>query len=238
MPVVDHARTRAFAMSGLVGLGLSVVLVGALHAVATDVSPVRRTISEYALGEYRWLFDTGVLGLCVGSALVLVALVRAGPLSWPSHGAVALGVWSVALVVVVVFEKTNRAVGPSVGGVIHRYASLVAFLSVPVAALALGRRWRGDATWGRFATVSRMLGTLALVVLGAIVARVALRRVPGVSEIVPLGLGERVLAIVEVTTVVVFALWSLRPVTASRTPVLATAVAEPVAGQAGSRARR
>jgi hypothetical protein len=155
-----------------------------------------------------------VLGLCIGSALVLLALVRTGLLSWPSPGAVALGVWSVALVVIVAFEKTNRAVGPSVGGVIHRYASLVAFLSVPVAALLLGRRWRGDATWGRFATVSRILGVLALVVLGAIVARIALRRVPGVSEMVPLGLGERVLAIIEVATVALLALWSLRPVTA------------------------
>jgi hypothetical protein len=218
VPALDHARTRTFATFGLVGVGFSVLFVGALHVVATDVSPVRRTISEYALGEYRWLFDTGVLGLCVGSALVLLALVRAGLLSWPSPGAAALGIWSAALVVIVAFEKTNRAVGPSVGGVIHRYASLVAFLSVPVAALVLGRRWRDDAAWGRFAAVSRTLGVLALVVLGAIVARIALRNVPGVpwSDIVPLGLAERVLAIIEVATVAVFALWSLRPVTAFR----------------------
>jgi hypothetical protein len=217
MPALDHGRTRTFATLGLIGVGLSVLLVGALHVVAADVSPVRRTISEYALGEYRWMFDTGVLGLCAGSALVLLALVRTGMLSWPSPGAVALGLWSAALVVIVAFEKTNRAVGPSVGGVINRYARLVAFLSVPVAALALGRRWRGDAAWGRFAVVSRVLGVLALVVLGAIVARIALRRVPGVSELLPLGLAERVLAIIEVATVAVFALWSLRPVTATRT---------------------
>jgi hypothetical protein len=216
VPALDHARNRIFATLGLVGVGLAILFIGALHVVAPDVSPVRRTISEYALGEYRWAFDTGVLGLCVGSALVLVALVRAGLLAWPSPGAVAFGVWPAALVVIVVFEKTNRAVGPSVGGVIHRYASLVAFLSVPVAALVLGRRWRDDAMWGRFAAVSRTLGVLALVVLGAILLRVALRRVSGVSEIVPLGLAERVLAVIEVATVAVFALWSLRPVTAPR----------------------
>jgi hypothetical protein len=218
VPALDHARTRIFATLGLVGVGLAILFIGALHVVAPDVSPVRRTISEYALGEYRWAFDTGVLGLCVGSALVLVALVRAGLLAWPSPGSVAFGVWPAALVVIVVFEKTNRAVGPSVGGVIHRYASLVAFLSVPVAALILGRRWRDDAAWGRFATVARTLGVLALVVLGAIIVRIALRNVPGVpwSDIVPLGLSERVLAIIEVAIVAVFGLWSLRPVTASR----------------------
>jgi hypothetical protein len=127
--------------------------------------------------------------------------------------------WSVALVVVVAFEKTNWAVGPSVGGTIHRYASLVAFLSVPFAALALGGRWRGDADWGRFATTSRTFGVLALVVLGAIVVRIALRNVPGVpwSQVLPLGLAERGLAIIEVATVAVFALWSIRAVSPSHT---------------------
>jgi Protein of unknown function (DUF998) len=162
------------------------------------------------------MFDTGVLGLSVGSALVLLALVRAGLLTWPSRGAVALGTWSVALVVVVVFEKTNWAVGPSVGGTIHRYASLVAFLSVPFAALALGGGSHRDAGWGRFATASRTLGVIALVVLGAIVVRIVLRNVPGVpwSLLLPLGLAERALAIVEVATVAVFASWSTRAITA------------------------
>lgn len=219
MPGRDHARARTFGLLGLVGIGLSVVLVGTLHVVSTEVDPVRRTISEYALGEHRWLFDTGVLGLSVGSGLVLLALVRAGLLPSMSHGAVALGVWSVALVVVVAFEKTNWAVGPSVGGTIHRYASLVAFLSVPFAALAVGGRWRGDAEWGRFAAASRTLGAVALVVLGAIVVRIALRNIPGVpwSQILPLGLAERGLAIVEVATVGVFALWTLRAIATSRT---------------------
>lgn len=219
MPERDHARTRTFARLGLVGVGLAVVLVGALHVVATEVSPVSRTISEYALGEHRVMFDAGVLGLAAGSGLVLLALVRAGLLRRPSGGAAALGIWSAALVVVVAFEKTDWAVGPSLGGTIHRYASLVAFLSVPVAALALGRRWRGHADWGRFAATSRTLGVLALAVLGAIVVRVVLRNIPGVpwAQILPLGLAERGLAIVEVAAVAVFALWSLRAVAATRT---------------------
>ena len=110
---------------------------------ADRVNPIRRTISEYALGEDGWMFDVGVIGLAVGSLLVLFALVGAGLLGrarpaarwpWPT--------WSATLLVVVAFEKTNWSIGPSVGGYIHRYASLAAFLALPVAALALGRRWR------------------------------------------------------------------------------------------------
>ena len=71
---------------------------------------------------------------------------------------------------------------------------------------------------------------VALVVLGAIVVRIALRDVPGVpwSQILPLGLAERGLAIIEVATVGVFALWSLRAPATSRTadaPVVAVAAA-------------
>jgi hypothetical protein len=90
---------------------------------------------------------------------------------------------------------------------------------VPFAALALGGRWRGDTDWGRFAAASRILGVLALVVLGAIVVRIVLRNVPGVpwSLLLPLGLAERALAIIEVATVAVFALWSGRAVAPSRT---------------------
>jgi hypothetical protein len=208
-----------FATLGLFGVGLSVVLVGLLHVVAVEVNPVRRTISEYALGDHRLMFDAGVLGLAAGSALVLVALVRAGLLRWPSSSAAALGIWSVALVVVVAFEKTNWAVGPSIGGTIHRYASLVAFVSVPVAALALARRWRGDADWGRLAATSRWLGVLALLFLGSILLGVVLRPITGVPwwQFLPLGLVERGLAITEVATVAVFAVWSLRAIAAPRT---------------------
>ena len=128
---------RATAAAGLVGVALAVVFVGLLHVLyAGDVDPVRRTISEYALRDLGWMFDTGVLALAAGSVAVLIALVRAGLVRWPSFAAVGMLVWAAGMVAVVVFEKTNWAVGPSVGGVIHRYASLVAFLVLPVATLA------------------------------------------------------------------------------------------------------
>ena len=83
--------TRTLAALGLVGTGIAVVLVGLLHVVAAEqVNPVRRTISEYALGDSDWMFDVGVLGLAAGSALVLLALVRAGIVAGRSVAAVLL----------------------------------------------------------------------------------------------------------------------------------------------------
>jgi len=124
---------RASVAIGLVGTALAVVLVGSLHVLyAGDVDPVRRTISEYALRDLGWMFDTGVLALAAGSVAVLIALVRAGLVRWPSFAAAGMLVSAAGMVAVVVFEKTNWAVGPSVGGVIHRYASLAAFLALQV----------------------------------------------------------------------------------------------------------
>jgi Protein of unknown function (DUF998) len=224
--VIDLARTRFLAVAGLGGVALAAVLVGLLHVLASEVDPVRWTISEYALGDFRPLFDVGVLGLAAGSLLVLAASVRAGLLRALSAPAVLIAVWAVALVVVVAFEKTNWSVGQSLSGYIHRYASLVAFASLPAAAIAVGRRWRGDPDWGRFAVWSRWSGALALVVLAALVGAVALRITTGmpVWQYMPLGLTERVLALFEVAAVAVLGTWAYRAVA----PARAAAASAPV----------
>ena len=206
---------RLCAGLGFAAIALCAVLVGALHVLqAARVDTVRRTISEYALGDHGWMFDVGVIGLAVGSVLVLLALVGAGLLGRSSTAAVALGVWAVTLLVVVAFEKANWSVGPSVGGYIHRYASLAAFVALPVAALALGRRWRRHPQFGRYSIGVRWLGWLSTIVLG-----VALRPLTGVPwwQFVPLGLVERGLAVTEVATVVLMGAWAWRA--AARRPV-------------------
>jgi hypothetical protein len=208
--------TRTLAASGLVGTGIAVVLVGLLHVVAAEqVNPVRRTISEYALGDSAWMFDIGVLGLAAGSALVLLALVRAGVVPARSVAAALLVVWTVALVVVVAFDKANWSVGPTPGGYVHRFASLAAFSSLPLAALALGGRWRADPLWGAFAAWSRWSGALTLGWLVVILLAVALRPFTGVPwwQLLPLGLVERGLAITAVVTVVALGRWAARVAT-------------------------
>jgi uncharacterized membrane protein YozB (DUF420 family) len=202
------SRVRLLAALGISGAGVAVVLVGLLHVLAAgQVDPVRRTISEYALGTYQTLFDVGVLGLALGSLLIAVALVRAGVARPPS--AALLGAWALALVLVVVFEKANWSVGPSVGGYIHRYASLVAFVCLPVAALLMVRgRSETHAVW------SRWLAALSLLWLGSIITGVVLRPFTGVPwwQFLPLGIVERGLALTEVAVVVVLGLWAWRSV--------------------------
>jgi hypothetical protein len=197
---------------GVLLVGAGVVAVLALHVLAPEVAPLRRTLSQYALGPWKPAFDAGVLAVAAGSAAVLAALLCAGLVRWRGPAAVLLAAWTAGLVVVVAFEKIDWSVGPTPTGYLDRYASLVAFLCLPAAALALGRAWRDDPCWGRFAGWTRRLGVAALIWLAPLLLGFVLRPLTGVPwwQFVPLGLFERGVALTEVAAVVVMGLWAAR----------------------------
>ncbi|MCE3552448.1 DUF998 domain-containing protein [Pseudonocardia sp. RS11V-5] len=163
------------------------------------------------------MFDAGVLAFAGAALCVPVALVRAGLLRVVSGASAGLVLAAAGLVAVVVFEKTNWAVGASVGGTIHRYASLAAFLALPVAAVLVARRYRRAAVpdvgpWDRNAAWVRWLGVASLLWFTPILVGFVQRPFTGVSwwQAVPLGLVERGLALTEVLLVVALALWGAR----------------------------
>jgi hypothetical protein len=198
----------------MAAVGVCVVLIGALHVLppSSDVDPVRRTISQYALLETAAVFNVAVLALAAGSVATMLALIAGGLMPARSGGAVALALWAVGLAAVVYFPKHNWAVGPSADGTIHRVASVVAFLSLPVAALLVARGWRRHPRWGGHASVTVALGLLSLACFAPIVVAVAIEPFTGVRwwRAIPLGAVERGLALAEVATVVSLALWAVR----------------------------
>ena len=166
MTAPARARTagaRARALTGTALIAGGVVAVLALHVVTLDeINPLRRTLSQYALGPWKPVFDAGVLAVAAGSAAVLAGLVRAGLVPCAARRWLSLAAWSACLVIVVAFEKIDWSVGPTPTGYVHRYASLLAFYCLPAAALALGRAWRGDARWGALAGATWWLGVASL----------------------------------------------------------------------------
>ncbi|WP_433781101.1 DUF998 domain-containing protein [Actinomycetospora sp. CA-101289] len=203
----------AGARAGVAAVALALVLIGALHLVGptSRIDPVRRTISEYALVGGGWLFDVAVVGLALGSAAVLAALVAARLTPLRSLPTALLGAWCLGLLLVVAFEKTNWSIGPSFAGYVHRYASLVAFLALPLGALLLARRHRVDPPARPFRTGVRWGSWLALASFLPIVGAIAARTLTGVPwwRAVPLGLLERGLALAEVLVVGLLGAWAL-----------------------------
>jgi hypothetical protein len=211
-PTRADSAARLSAQAGLVLVAAGAVAVLALHALAPEVDPVRRTVSQYALGPWKPVFDAGVLAVAAGSAGVSAGLVRTGLVRWRGAASILLAVWSACLAVVVAFEKIDWSIGPTPTGYLHRYASLVAFFCLPAAGVLVGRAWRGDARWGRFAAWTRRLGVVSLVWLAPMLLGFVLRPLTGVPwwQFVPLGLFERGVALTEVVAVVVMGLWAAR----------------------------
>jgi hypothetical protein len=200
------------ALASVVTLVLGAVLMLSLHVIPpTDqVDPVRRTLSQYALSTNKWLFDLAVLLVALGSVLAFAAAVRHRGVRPYSPPVVLGALWTVSLLVVVVFTKTDWTVGPSVGGTIHRWASVVGFVSLPLAVLLAARRvfpdrpvWRWVA--GGFGAVA--LGWFGLIVVGVV------RMAAGYGPwwlFVPLGLVERAMAFSAVAAVLTLALGLVR----------------------------
>lgn len=190
--------------AGAVLAALTVPVVVAMQLVPpwSRVDPVRRTISEYALGPGGWLFDAVVVALALASVAVAAALVGSGLARVRAAPAVLLAVWVAGLLLVVVFEKTNWAVGPSLSGYVHRYASLAAFLALPTGALLLTR---GAAGWR-----ARAVTVCALAAFAPFLVALATALLTGAPwyRAVPLGIFERVLAVAEVGVVVALGLWA------------------------------
>jgi hypothetical protein len=218
---VEAGRTAArLAALGLIGPVVAATLVGALHVLpeTADISPVRRTISEYALTESAWAFNLGVVALALGSLAVLVAVVLAG-LARPRSTGVALGLaWVGALLVVVAFPKHNWAVGPSTNGQIHRVASLIAFLCLPLAILLLTRRRAaGPGSAPRWAF---WLSVGSLAWFASLIGAWMLSPVTGVPwyRALPIGLVERGLVLCDVAAIVALGAWVITAT--RRNPVL------------------
>lgn len=193
-------------------ISAGVLMIAVLHLVGptAEISVVRRTISEYQLTTSAWAFNLGVVLLAVGSLVVIVALVRdrvAGP-----GGVILLLGWVAGLLTLAMYEKHNWATGPSGTGQVHRLASLVAFLCLPLSMMVISARGRRT---GLPLAASRwvfVLGAIGLAWFLPIVAAMLLRPATGLPwwQAIPLGLVERGLALSEVAALVVLTV-AMRP---------------------------
>ena len=132
--------------------------------------------------------------------------------------------WVVALLTLVVFPKHNWAVGPSTTGHVHRVASLVAFVCLPLAVILLNRR-RGATVTNNVASRSAFwLTGAALGWFGTLVGAWLISPITGLPwyRALPIGLVERGLVLGEVAAVVAVDVWVLTSTTPS--PALRRAI--------------
>ncbi|KZB79463.1 DUF998 domain-containing protein [Amycolatopsis regifaucium] len=182
------------AVVSVAGGALLILLLQVLPATS-DISPVRRTISEYALSEHKWIFDVAVLLVAFGSAIGFGALIHRRHLPALSAASIFCALWTVSLVVIVAFPKNNWAIGPSTGGTVHRIASVVAFVALPLAVWFAAKAVFPTSPGRR--AVTRVLAVAALAWFGVILGAIVISMNGGEPwwRAIPLGLVERAMAL-------------------------------------------
>lgn len=210
-PFAPAAKSRSIAPAVLAGVGIiftlgTIMSVLALHVVgpSAQISPIRRTISEYAYASNGWVFNGAVIALAIGSLLITTGLWLTGRIRPISIASLGILLWSLSLVLLVIFPKHDWSVGPSSHGMIHRVASLVAFISLPIAAFSTGRRSRGVPQLKIAARVTMLLALISAAWFSVIAGAALLAPITGIPwyRAIPLGLFERGVALFEVLAVI------------------------------------
>lgn len=218
----DMTVSTAASRLGVAALAVGAALIALLGVLPSNVpvSVLRQTISQYGLTDNSWLFNAAVLLVAAGSAAIIVGLRAQRRL--PTASTVLGSLWVVGLLVIVAFPKNNWAVNAAgtVGGFLHRYASVVAFVCLPIAVLLAAAKAFPDAPGRR--TLARLLGYASLAWFVAILAAIPVGAAVGGNwwELIPLGLMERGMAFTEVIALTALAVPVARSV--ARTPELAT----------------
>jgi hypothetical protein len=118
-------RTRPWRLVALGAIGWGLFTAVVLHIISSH-DPVYDTLSSYTVTDRgEGMLAASVLSLAVGSLAVLGAL------------------WSLGMAAAAVFPASYPEAPDPVSGEIHLYACLVAFLSLPGAAISLLETLRG-----------------------------------------------------------------------------------------------
>lgn len=184
-----NQRSGLLALGGI-ALAAALAVLGHLE-VNDDLNPWSLTVSDFAVSDRGGVIDAAMVVLAAATVVLLAPLRRAG--AGRSARALLLA-WSAGLLAAAVVPTNDPGTAMDAGAYLHRYASVVAFLVLPVAGWLLAGPLGGRAG-GRL----RVLALASLVLAGAMVWSAY----PGDRMLI--GLAERLLILAEVTLLAVVA---------------------------------
>lgn len=154
------AGPAALAIGGIIYF---IVVVLALPLLRPDYSPIRRTVSEYAVGPYGFLMTSAFFALAVAVAGLAVGLwYGVSQRNRSRVGLVLLAVFSVCTLTAGLFPIDPEGAPETMSGIIHNLASLIAFICVIAAMILWSVRFRQDEQWRPFSRSALVVALLAL----------------------------------------------------------------------------
>ncbi|EIE97238.1 DUF998 domain-containing protein [Saccharomonospora glauca] len=130
------ARVRAWTFAATASLGWALFTLVVLHIVSS-FNPITDPISRYAFTDKgQGMLEASLLSFAVGIVAMRGALLASG-LGVSRTATILVFAAAVGLVAAAMFPATFTSEIDPRSGVIHQYASLIAFLSIPGIALCL-----------------------------------------------------------------------------------------------------
>ncbi|MEU4336614.1 DUF998 domain-containing protein [Micromonospora lupini] len=199
------SRTWNTGVVALGGIALAALLTVIGHfEVNDDLNPWALTISDFAVSDRGGVIDVAMVVLALATVALLYGLRRADP-PRPRSSPTAellLGAWVGGLLLAAVVPTNEPGTAMTTAAYLHRYASVIAFLALPVGGWLLARQ-------DRLASAARTLRTLVLLSL-ALAAAMVWSAYPG--DRVLIGLAERLLILTEVAVLATVAVVQVRAV--------------------------
>ncbi|MEU7586958.1 DUF998 domain-containing protein [Micromonospora sp. NPDC049230] len=200
--------TRNTGLLALGGIALAALLTVIGHLeVNDDLNPWALTISDFAVSDRGGAIDVAMVVLALATVALLYGLRRTGP-PRPRAGTaeLLLGAWVGGLLLAALVPTNEPGTTMTTAAYVHRYASVVAFLALPVGGWLLARR-------PDLAPAARTLRALVLLSL-ALAAAMTWSAYPGDRMLI--GLAERLLILTEVAVLATVAMTQTRRVTPVR----------------------
>ncbi|TDB75729.1 DUF998 domain-containing protein [Micromonospora sp. KC723] len=198
---------RAHGLLALGGIALATLLAVIGHLEVNDnLNPWSLTVSDFAVSDRGGVVDAAMAVLAAATAVLVPALWRAGAQPGGSGAAgrrparahraatALLLIWAAGLVIAAVVPTNEPGTSMDTAAYLHRYASVVAFLAVPVAGWLLAGHLPG-----RAGNSLRALAATSLLLAGTM----AWSAYSGDRLLI--GLVERLLILAEVTLLAVVA---------------------------------
>ncbi|MEU8296644.1 DUF998 domain-containing protein [Micromonospora sp. NPDC048909] len=187
--------TRSAGLLALGGIAFAALLAVIGHLeVNDDLNPWALTVSDFAVSDRGGVIDVAMVLLALATAVLLPGLRRTGPRSPAAE--LLLGAWVAGLVLAALVPTNEPGTPMTTAAYLHRYASVVAFLALPVAGWLLARR----------AHLAPVAGVLRGLVLTSLVLAAAMIWSAYPGDRLLIGLAERLLILAEVAVLTTIAL--------------------------------
>ena len=161
VPVPEHRPTGA-SLVALLGVAVAFSGVMVLHAISTDVDPIRDVMSHYANGSHGPFMSVvfyafGVTAMAMGFRLRTAVRWRGLSRIVPA----LLGLAGLSLIASGVFEVDRPLAPHTMEETIHSNAAVAAFVLMIVSMLLFAVATRDDPRWRSFRWVAASLAGLA-----------------------------------------------------------------------------